>query len=258
MDESGIDQSEQPLSKGERPDVGPFDNRPPEGEEPVPTTTLPSTSDDAAVPPPPLPPAPAGVEGETEPGAVPGAPGKRKRTVLWVSVGAVALLIVIGIVVAVSLSGGASITMPAAIAGESKLESSSAQVLATGMSETIKKQTGADALAGIYGTEAEPKFLVLAINATPESGDPLEEIGPGIKQSVGASYSLDTSNITRRTVGSTSYECAPASVSSSNGTITKLSMCTWEDGDTVGVVVGLDPSVDGMDVVAKAHDAVVS
>jgi len=273
MDASGDDPSDMPLSQDERADGAPPQPVPGDGDRPVSAATLPHTPDEApetlpsaqadevtAPPPPALPPTPPdGAQAGTEAGELPEAPPKKRRTVLWISIAAaVVVLIVVGVVAVVALSGGTSIAMPATIAGESKLQSSGAQVLANGMSETMKKQTGAETLAGIYGTEAQPKFLVIAVNAAPPSGDPLVEMGPGIQQSLGTSATIDTSSITRRTVGSTSYECAPVSVSTTNGSSLDLSLCTWEDGSTFGLIITLDPSVDGMDVVTKAHDAVVS
>ena len=184
---------------------------------------------------------------------------KRKRTALWVSLGIAALVVVVGIGVVVATTGGSNISMPTTVAGEPQLDSPAAQVLVTGIKEQIKKDTSSEVLAGMYGTAAVPKFMVVAVDqaAPPGAGDPLEQMGRAAGQDLGSDTTLDTSSITRKTVGSTTYECAPATVTS-NGSTVNLEICTWEDDQSFGMVFTLDPGVYGMDVVVKAHDDVVS
>jgi hypothetical protein len=181
--------------------------------------------------------------------------------VIWISVVAAGALGVVGVVLALVLSGGTHLSMPESLGGESLVHPSSLDVLVTGMQEQMKKDGAHNAVAGYFGTPAQPKFMLVAFDKSPPPGtEMIKEIAPAFTGGTvfGANGGVDTNSISHRIVGSTRYECAPYSISTTTNSSTNFgTMCLWGDSNTTGIVVTFDPSVDASGLTQMAHEAVL-
>ena len=169
-------------------------------------------------------------------------------------------MVVVGAITAtvIATSGKAHVAMPASIAGQSQFHNSQTQVLVKGMQDTLKKQSGVDAVGGFYGTPTQPEFFVVAFDkGLPANSDLMSGAASGFGKSlIGSSGYIDQSSVTKHDVGSVHYECAPYSVqSTSGGSSLSADICMWNDGKTVGMVMLFDKSLDSLSTAESAHGA---
>lgn len=218
-------------------------------------------SSETPPPPPAFPPPPVSDSSGT--GFQAGPPldeGRRRRIRTWIVIGAIVLAAVVGLSLILLLKGGGpDLSMPESLAGEPQIHGPSVDFIITGAKAQIEKQ-GVKAVVGVYGSAPQPRFMVMAIDrAVPPGQDPLQAVSTGFSAGMlGASGNIDTSSVRRQTVAGTDYECAPYSISS-NQTPVQVSadICVWDDGETTGMIMTFDQSVDEESLSTQAHDAVV-
>jgi hypothetical protein len=154
-------------------------------------------------------------------------------------------------------------SMPAFLSGHPQIDSPGADILVTGMVEQMRAQTGVEVAVGLYGTAERPRFVVAAVADEPPGVDPLVVMGPGLEQGLlgtdlGVEGRLHTGEIVRWDADGTRYECAPLTMSSTTiSQVLEASMCVWMDPSSFGVLVTVDPGVDGRTTIVQAHDAVI-
>jgi hypothetical protein len=180
-------------------------------------------------------------------------PGRRRRRIVLIFIGAL-VAAAAGVVAALALSGGPRISMPETLGGRSRIHNGQVELLAKGLSAEVGK---GHTQLGVYGTSAQPAFIVIAADSPPPAGG-LGTVFAGGFGGLGTTGSVDTTAEVTKDVGSTRYECAPYTISStSGGGSVNATVCLWDDQKTGGLLMTLDPSLDGMDLVVRAHDAVV-
>jgi hypothetical protein len=144
-----------------------------------------------------------------------------------------------------------SISFPDTIAGQPLIDPATADALEEQFRQQAGDAVGADVQIGLYGTLAQPAFMVFAFEADiPLNDTALTAMAAGMASS---DVNADLAGSARETRGDTQYVCAPVSSQAFSGTL-----CLWNDGETTGILIGFDESAGGIDMAEEIHDAVVS
>lgn len=171
-------------------------------------------------------------------------------------------LIVVGVVVAIIAvvigakiaTRGPTLTMPEQLAGHAQLHGPTYDQLL----QSAESEVGGHPVFGIFGTPEQPRFLVAGFDQTLAPGDDLfSEIAGAVEGPSATKISVDASKGTTRTVGSVTYTCVPYTLPIEAGGTISSTLCDWNDGDSYGIVMSLDPTLDASDLVPVAYGAVV-
>lgn len=186
------------------------------------------------------------------PGALAAADASRQGMIV---VGALAAVIVAVVLVAVLGPGGPTLTMPEQLAGHSRLHGAEFDDLQRSAEEDL----GGDPVVGVFAVGDVPRFLVAGFDRTLSPGDDLfSEIERTLDEGLGgAELSFDVDAGTTRTEGPVTYTCVPYSMPIDASNQLSSTICDWNDGDSYGLIVGFDPTLDVSDLATIAYEAIV-
>jgi hypothetical protein len=177
----------------------------------------------------------------------------RSRKGIWVALGALAVVLLVGGTLLVTVFHHASVALPDQIDGVPRITN---QVL-SGAANGIVKQAGLNghkSVAGFYGANQQPEFLMLATEASEPPSSDRQALEAMAGATAGSStLSVDVSSITTEQRDGVTYDCAPVSGAQVSG-----AACVWNDGDTIGVVVWFTDRGTPVDFASDVHGAVVS
>jgi hypothetical protein len=139
--------------------------------------------------------------------------------------------------------------MPESLAGYSRVHNPTVDRL----EQSFESEVGGPSVVGVYGTATQRRFIVAGFGAVPEPGT---DMLSGFEEGFGAT--LDTGSRTRSRIGSVTYTCVQFSRSPDYGGAISSNLCEWNDGESYGFVINLDPALDASDLAPAAHEAVVS
>ena len=176
---------------------------------------------------------------------------------LWViPVIVVASMILVGVAIAVLSQDGSTLSMPDTLGGHRRVTGEVIDELVEDLEREFA-QAPTEPILGVYGTLAEPRFMVIAFPGEPPPGDPFDAMGPDVS-GLGATASIDLDSVTTATEGDVTYSCAPYTMSSTFGADVSADFCIWTEPDSYGLVMTLDPSLDASGLTREAHDGVVN
>jgi hypothetical protein len=170
-------------------------------------------------------------------------------------VGAFAAVIVVVVVVALLGPRAPTLTMPEELAGHSRLHGSEFEDL----QRSAEADLGEDSVVGVFAAAGLPRFLVAGFGRTLGPGeDMFTEITRTMEEGLGGSqFSFDVDAGTTRTEGPVTYTCVPFSVPIDASTRLSSTLCDWNDGDSYGLIMGFDPTLDVSNLVSVAYEAIV-
>jgi hypothetical protein len=124
-----------------------------------------------------------------------------------------------------------------------------ATVAVTQQMQAVMRQNGATrVVSGVYGQSGRPSLLVLLAqgpNIETTTTQFFTDFAAGLKTQ---GVTVDRTGMVSTTTGGSNFICSPAS---GPAPLTALSLCGWDDGDTIGVVV----DVSGQTVGTTLHEA---
>lgn len=170
-------------------------------------------------------------------------------------VGAFAAVIVVVVVVVVLGPRAPTLTMPEELAGHSRLHGSEFDDL----QRSIEADLGGDSVVGVFAAEGLPRFMVAGFGRTLGPGEDLfTEIARTMEEgSGGPGFSFDVDAGTTRTEGPVTYTCVPLSMPVGAGTQIDSTICDWNDGNSYGLIMGFDPTLDVSNLASVAYEAIV-
>ncbi len=170
------------------------------------------------------------------------------------SKGRTALRIVIGVVVALVVSGvvrnflAPSYHVPEAIGARTRMHDQTAQQFERDMANEGDK-ADVDLEAAVYGVSDSPDvFLVIASGKAAETTDELFESFLGGIESSGVT--IDRTDTVTGTHRDAEYRCLPVGSGSQ-----QLSACMWREDGSVGITLDATPEGDLTAVVIESYDA---
>jgi hypothetical protein len=186
------------------------------------------------------------------PGATAAADASRQGMMI---VGALAAVIVAVVVVGLLGPRAPTLTMPEELAGHSRLHGSEFEDL----QRSAEADLGGNPVVGVFAVNGQPRFMVAGFDRTLEPGEDLfTEIASTLDEGLGgAEIVFDVDAGTTRTEGSVTYTCVPYSIPIDAGTQFDSTICDWNDGDSYGLIVGFDPTLDVSKLVSVAYEAIV-
>ena len=182
--------------------------------------------------------------GESTPGGMAEARATRRG---MIPVLAIVILIVIAIGAAIARRAP-GVSMPESLAGYSRVHNPTVDRFEQG----FKSEVGGSSVVGVYGTAAQRNFIVAGFAAVPEPGTDMLR---GFEEGFGAT--LDISSKTTRRIGPVTFTCVQFSRAPDPDGAISSNLCEWNDGETYGFVINLDPALDASVLAPEAYAAVV-
>ena len=146
---------------------------------------------------------------------------------------------------------GHTITTPAAVGALVAIHTP-ATVAVTHQMQTVMQQNGATrVVSGVYGQPGRASLLVLLAqgpNIETTTTQFFTDFAAGLKTQ---GVTVDRTGMVSTTTGGSNFICSPASGAAP---LTALSLCGWDDGDTIGLVV----DVSGQTVGTTLREAVAA
>lgn len=189
---------------------------------------------------------------EGTPGETAAADATRQGMII---VGAIAAVIVAVVVVAVLGPRGPTLTMPEQLAGHSRLHGPEFDDL----QRSAEADVGGNPVVGVFALGGQPRFMVAGFDRTLEPGEDLfTEIARTMEEGFGGpGISFDVDAGTMRTEGPVTYTCVPYSIPVDGGTQFAYTICDWNDGESYGLIMAFDPTLDVSNLVSVAYEAIV-
>ena len=176
-----------------------------------------------------------GAGGQAQWGTMGQAPPRRGKRVLWIVLGVVVVLALIGVAVAVTNIGGTvrkvarsnePLQAPASIGGLARIDSGGIRSTLDQQSNQLRQKGAKNFVVAAYGTQTQPQFVLVAVR---EANDKTrQDITSGfdqalVQQSGGAARQDQTYK-----QGGVEYRCTASQFGAT------VAICRFDDGDVVG------------------------
>jgi hypothetical protein len=171
--------------------------------------------------------------GAAQPWGTPGpvSPGRR-RPLLWVALGVVVLVALVGVgIAAMNISGKVTrsnqpLQSPASIGGLARIDTGAIRSTLDAQSSQLRQKGAKNFVVAAYGNGGQPEFVVVAVR---EANDKTrQDITTGFDQALGQQAGGGTSQAQTYKQGGVEYRCTSSQLGAT------VAICRFNDGDVVG------------------------
>ncbi|HEX6674656.1 MAG TPA: zinc-ribbon domain-containing protein [Actinomycetes bacterium] len=174
--------------------------------------------------------------GAAQPWGTPGPTSQgRRRPLLWVALGVVVLLVLVGIgIAAMNISGTVGkvarsnqpLQAPASIGGLARIDTGAIRSTLDQQSGQLRQKGAKNFVVAAYGNGGQPEFVVVAVR---EANDKTrQDITTGFDQALLRQGGAGTSQAQTYKQGSVEYRCTSSQLGAT------VAICRFNDGDVVG------------------------
>jgi hypothetical protein len=163
------------------------------------------------------------------------APQGRRRPLVWVVVGVVVLVVLVGIGIAAKNIGGTvskvarsnqPLQTPASIGGLARIDTGQIRSTLDQQSSQLRQKGAKNFVVAAYGNSGQPEFVVVAVR---EANDKTrQDITTGFDQALGQQPGGGTSQSQTYKQGGVDYRCTSSQLGAT------VAICRFNDGDVVG------------------------
>jgi hypothetical protein len=166
----------------------------------------------------------------------PGPPAQgRRRPLLWIVLGVVALVVLVGVGIAATHIGGTvgkvarsnqPLQAPANIGGLARIDTGTIRSTLDQQSSQLRQKGAKNFVVAAYGTETQPQFVLVAVrNANDKTR---QDITNGFDQALTQQPGGGTSQAQTYKQGDVEYRCTSSQLGAT------VAICRFNDGDVVG------------------------
>jgi hypothetical protein len=144
-----------------------------------------------------------------------------------------------------------TITTPSAVGTLTAIHTPAATAVTQQMQKVMQAYGATHVVSGVYGEAGRATLVVLLAqgpNIEKSTNQFFTDFANGLKSQ---GVTVNSSKTLNTTTGGSSFICSPAS---GPAPLTAVSLCGWDDGDTIGLVV----DVSGQTVTATLREAVAA
>ena len=144
-----------------------------------------------------------------------------------------------------------TITTPSAVGTLTAIHTPAATAVTQQMEKVMRAYGATHVVSGVYGDAGRPTLVVLLAqgpNIEKSTNQFFTDFSNGLKSQ---GVTVNSARTLNRTTGGSDFICSPAS---GPAPLTAVSLCGWDDGDTIGLVV----DVSGQTVTATLREAVAA
>ena len=141
-----------------------------------------------------------------------------------------------------------TISTPSAVGTLTAIRTPATVAVTQQMQKVMQQQGATRVVSGVYGADGRATLVVLLAqgsNIETSTNQFFSDFTDGLRTQ---GVTVDTAKITNTTTGGSHFICSPAT---GPAPLTAVSICGWDDGDTIGLVM----DVSGQPVTATLHDA---